>query len=44
MKSPQSEKARLDKVTVRAITEVARGIETKIERHGKPEVAFQVRS
>ena len=44
MKSPQDEKARLDKVTVRAITEVAQGIETKISKHGKPEVAFPVRS
>jgi len=44
VKSPQSEKARLDKVTVQAITDVAQGIETKIEKHGKPEVAFPVRS
>ena len=44
MKSPQSEKARLDKVTVVAITSVAQGIETKIEKRGKPEVAFPVRS
>ena len=34
MKSPKLEKARLDKVTVRAITEVAQGIETKIAKHG----------
>jgi DNA topoisomerase-6 subunit A len=44
MKSPKLEKARLDKVTVQAITEVAQGIETKIAKHGKPEVAFPVRS
>src|SRR5215510_7757599 len=44
MKSPRSEKERLDKVTVGAITGVARGIETKIEKRGKPEVAFPVRS
>lgn len=44
MKSPQSEKARLDKVTVAAITSVAQGIETKIEKRGKPEVSFPVRS
>ena len=44
MKSPQDEKARLDKVTVQAITEVAQGIETKIAKHGKPEVSFPVRS
>jgi DNA topoisomerase-6 subunit A len=44
MKSPQSEKARLDKVTVQAITGVAQGIETKIAKRGKPEVSFPVRS
>jgi DNA topoisomerase VI subunit A len=44
MKSPRSEKERLDKVTVAAITGVARGIETKIEKRGKPEVAFPIRS
>src|SRR6185436_956979 len=44
MKSPQSEKARLDKVTVSAITEVAQGIEKRIEKRGKPEVSFPVRS
>ena len=44
MKSPQSEKARLDKVTLQAIAGVATQIETKIEKHGKPEVAFPVRS
>jgi DNA topoisomerase-6 subunit A len=44
MKSPQSEKARLDKVTVQAITGVAQGIESKIAKRGKPEVAFPVRS
>ncbi|HZN55527.1 MAG TPA: DNA topoisomerase IV subunit A [Candidatus Polarisedimenticolaceae bacterium] len=44
MKSPQSEKARLDRVTVRAIVDLARGIDAKIEKHGKPEVVFPVRS
>jgi DNA topoisomerase-6 subunit A len=44
MKSPQSEKARLDRVTLQAIAGVASSIETKIEKHGKPEVAFPVRS
>ena len=44
MKSPQSEKARLDRVTVKAIVELARGIDGKIEKHGKPEVVFPVRS
>jgi len=44
MKSPQAEKARLDKITVDAITEAARGIDAKISRHAKPEVAFPVRS
>ena len=32
MKSPKSEKDRLDKVTVQAITSVAQGLETKIEK------------
>ena len=44
MKSPQAEKARLDRVTVEAITEVAGGIHKRIEKHAKPEVAFPVRS
>jgi DNA topoisomerase-6 subunit A len=44
MKSPKDEKARLDKVTVQAITEVAQGIETRIAKRGKPEVSFPVRS
>ena len=44
MKSPKAEKARLDKVTVEAIRSVADGIEKKVEKHGKPEVAFPVRS
>jgi len=43
-KSASSEKARLDKVTIRAIVDLASGIESKVERHAKPEVAFPVRS
>lgn len=43
-KSPQAEKARLDKVTIKAIVDVAAGIEGKVGKHGKPEVAFPVRS
>ena len=44
MKSPQTEKARLDRVTVEAISDVAAGIHKRIEKHVKPEVAFPVRS
>ena len=44
MKSPQAEKARLDRVTVEAISDVAAGIHKRIEKHVKPEVAFPVRS
>lgn len=44
MKSPQAEKARLDKVTVKAIEGVARSIDGRIGKHAKPEVAFPVRS
>ena len=44
MKSPQLEKARLDKVTVKAIVDVAQGIEGRVEKHAKPEVSFPVRS
>ncbi len=44
MKSPQMEKTRLDKVTVEAITALAQGIESRIEKLGKPEVSFPVRS
>lgn len=44
MKSPQAEKARLDRVTLDAIREVAAAIERRIEKHGKPEVVFPIRS
>jgi DNA topoisomerase-6 subunit A len=43
-RSPKTEKARLDRITVKAITDVAAGIDRKITRLGKPEVAFPVRS
>jgi DNA topoisomerase-6 subunit A len=42
--SPKSRKARLDRITVKAITDLAKGIDRKIARLGKPEVAFPVRS
>jgi DNA topoisomerase VI subunit A len=44
VKSPQAEKVRLDRVTVEAISGVARGIQKRVESHAKPEVAFPVRS
>jgi DNA topoisomerase-6 subunit A len=44
MKSPQSEKAKLDRVTIQAITEVAAGIDGRIDKMTKPEVAFPIRS
>ena len=44
MKSPKTEKARLDKLTVGAIERAADAISRKIDRHQKPEVAFPVRS
>jgi len=44
MKSPQGEKQRLDAVTVKAITAVARGIDERIDKKTKPEVAFPIRS
>ncbi|HJQ98667.1 MAG TPA: DNA topoisomerase IV subunit A [Candidatus Polarisedimenticolaceae bacterium] len=43
-KSVSSEKARQSKATIKAIVDLASGIETKVERHSKPEVAFPVRS
>ena len=43
-KSVSSEKARQSKATIRAIVDLASGIEAKVERHAKPEVAFPVRS
>jgi DNA topoisomerase-6 subunit A len=44
VKSPQTEKARKDRVTVKAIEEVARSIDQRIEKQGKPEVSYPVRS
>ncbi len=44
MKSPKTEKARLDRVTVKAIKGAASEIAKKIERNEKPEVSFPVRS
>jgi DNA topoisomerase-6 subunit A len=44
LKSPQIEKAKKDRVTVKAIEDLARGIDARIEKHVKPEVSFPVRS
>jgi DNA topoisomerase-6 subunit A len=44
MKSPQAEKAAKDKLTVKAIVDVAGQIEKRIEAEAKPEVTFPVRS
>ena len=44
MKSPKTEKARLDRVTTQAITDLASKISKRIDRLRKPEVAFPVRS
>ena len=44
MKSPKTEKARMDRITSKAIIDVATQISRKIDRLGNPEVAFPVRS
>jgi len=44
VKSPKTEKARKDRMTVKAITDVASGISKKIDKLTKPEVTFPVRS
>ena len=44
MRNPRKEKGRLDKLTVKAISGVASDITAKIDRRGKPEVSFPVRS
>ena len=44
MKSPRAQKAKMDRLTVKAIVEVASNIEKKIQKRGKPEVVFPVRS
>jgi len=43
-RSPKTEKARLDRVTVKAITDVAAGIDRSVQRLRKPAVTFPVRS
>jgi DNA topoisomerase-6 subunit A len=44
VRQPKSEKARLDRVTTQAITDVATEISKRIDRLRKPEVTFPVRS
>jgi DNA topoisomerase-6 subunit A len=44
MKSPELRKARLDRITVKAIVGVAADIAGKIRKRAKPEVVFPVRS
>jgi len=44
LKSPKAEKARLDRITVQAITDVAKTIDGRVQRLSKPEVKFPVRS
>jgi DNA topoisomerase-6 subunit A len=44
VKSPQIEKQKKDKLTIRAITEVAGDVSQKIDKLRKPEVVFPVRS
>ena len=42
--SPKQQQAKLDKVTVKAIKEVATDIDKRVARLSKPEVSFPVRS
>jgi DNA topoisomerase-6 subunit A len=44
VKSPQAEKKKLDRVTVKAITDLASRISQRVDRLRKPEVKFPVRS
>jgi len=44
MKSPKTEKQKLDRVTVKAIHDVAAGIDGSVTRLAKPQVTFPVRS
>jgi DNA topoisomerase-6 subunit A len=44
MRSPKTQKAKLDRITVKAIVDVASGIDRKIKQRQKPEVVFPVRS
>ena len=43
MKSPKTQKARLDRITVKAITDVATKIEKNVAKLRKPEITFPVR-
>jgi DNA topoisomerase-6 subunit A len=44
MKSPKTEQARLDRVTTKAIVDVAAKIDQRVRKLRKPEVSFPVRS
>ena len=44
MKDAATEKKRMDAVTVKAIKTAASDIHTKIDKHGKPEIRFPIRS
>src|SRR5207244_101774 len=44
MKDAATEKKRLDAVTVKAIRSAASDIHEKIDKHGKPEIRFPIRS
>jgi DNA topoisomerase-6 subunit A len=44
MKDAASEKKRLDAVTLKSIKSAASDIHTKIDKHGKPEIRFPIRS
>ena len=44
MKSPKTTKAQLDKITVKAIRDVAAGIDRRVAKLDKPEIHFPVRS
>jgi DNA topoisomerase-6 subunit A len=44
MRSPKAQKAKLGQVTIKAITEVATGIDRRVQRLHKPDVTFPVRS
>ena len=44
MRSPRTQKQRLDRLTVKAITSVAQDIQQRVDRLHKPEVSFPVRS
>ncbi len=44
MRSDKTQKAKLERITVKAIVDVASGIDRKIKQRQKPEVVFPVRS